>query len=99
MKNVLASRPSTFTTPLGFWLPDSEPRSSPRWQSYFSHSSQRLFQPDPQRPSHYNQFSTDTRLAFSLALYNTKIVQQNIHESNLPSDAVPVQPTLSGHQL
>ena len=69
-KNVLATRPGTLTEPLGFWLHDSAPRSSPRWKSYFSHSSQRLFQPDPQRPLHYKQLSTNTRLAFSLALYN-----------------------------
>ena len=96
MKNVLATRPGTFTQPFGFWLPDSELRSSPCWQSYLSHSSQHLFQPDPQRPWHYNQFSPDPRLAFSLALYNTKIGQKNIHEFNLPTDAVPVQSTLSG---
>ena len=99
MKNVLATRPGTLTKPLGFCLPSSEPRSSPRWQSYFSHSSQRLFPPDPQRPSHYKQLSTNIRLAFSLALYNPQIVQQDIHESMIPSDPVPVQPTLSGHQL
>ena len=31
MKNVLATQPGTFTftKPLGFWLPNSEPRSSP----------------------------------------------------------------------
>ena len=100
MQNVLATRPGTFTKPLGLWPPRSDPCSPPRWKSYFSHSSQqRLFQPDPQRPSHYKQLSTKTRLAFSLVLYNTRIVQQSIHESYLYRATVPVQPALSGHQL
>ena len=41
MKNVLASWPGTFSQPLRFWLPGSEPRSSPRWQSYLSPLSAR----------------------------------------------------------
>ena len=86
---------------LGFWLP--VPALAPLhagWTSYFSLSSQRLFQPNPQRPSHYKQLSTGTRLALSLALYNPRLVQQSIHAASpLLSDAVPVQPTLSGYQL
>ena len=63
MKNVLVARPCILTGALGFWLPGfcwlpgfwlpgfwlpgSDPRSSLCWTSYVSHSSQRLFQPEP----------------------------------------------------
>jgi hypothetical protein len=99
LKNVVASRPGILTVPLGFWLPDSKPQTSPRWKVYFSHSSQRVYYPDPNQPLQYQQLSTPTRLAFSLALYDLRTVQHTIHANDIPSDAVPVQPTLSGHHL
>ena len=82
LRNVLATRPGVFTKPLGIWLPDSNPCSSSCWTSYFSHSSQRLFQPNPaaQRPLHYQQLpTTTTHLAFSLALWLRPVPPPAMH--------------------
>ena len=47
----------------------------------------------------YQYLSTAICLAFSLALYDPLQVQQRIRVLDFPSNAVPVLPTLSGHQV
>jgi hypothetical protein len=99
---ILSNRPSTLKERLGAWYPDSAPQSSPRWATFFSHSSQRLFVLVPTQPERLRQISTPTtRLDFSLTNFDLRETPTIIAATALPSDAVPrsFQPTTSEHFL
>jgi hypothetical protein len=96
---VLSSRPGILKAPLGPWESDSDTQSNPRWTTYFSHSSQRLYIPVPTQPESLRQLSTPTRLDFSLANYDLRDTPILIAKTDLPNDAVPAQPTTSGQFL
>jgi hypothetical protein len=83
------------TTKLGAWLPNAQPQTSPRWKSFFEHSTQHLFLPADQ-PHTYYQVSTHTHLEFSLARYNLRGPKQRVKAAELPKEAIPVQPTTDG---
>jgi hypothetical protein len=77
------------------WLPNAQPQTSPRWKSFFEHSTQRLFIPADQ-PHTYYKVSTHTHLEFSLARYDLRGPKQCVKAAELPKEAIPVQPTTDG---
>jgi hypothetical protein len=86
---VLASRPGQLKQHLGAWLQDSQIEPSPRWNTVFSHSTQRLYLPSPTEPGRYHQFSTSTRLDFSMAKFD--LINPQTRAIPLPEDAVPAK--------
>jgi hypothetical protein len=79
---VTVTRPGILTSPLGNWCADYDPQST-----------QRLFIPARHQLARFRQLSTATRLAFSLACYDTRGTPVFIAASDLPADAMPAQPT------
>jgi hypothetical protein len=95
-RNATRAKPGVLRQTLGAWLPDSTPTQSPRWDTFLEHSSQRLFVPIKNEPQTFYQLSTQNRLDFNLANYDTQGTKRWISRVNLPKEAVPVQPSANG---
>jgi hypothetical protein len=98
-RHVTVTRPGVLTAPLGDWCADYNPQASPRWKSFFSQSTQRLFVPVRHQPARFQQLSASARLAFGLACYDIRGTPVFISASDLPADAMPAQPTTGGSFL
>ena len=94
---ILANRPGQLTQSLGSWLHDSSPQTSPCWDTFVQHSSQRLCVPNRLEPGTHRIFTTETRLDFGLATFVAHDASIPIRSEAIPRDAVPAQPTHIGN--